>query len=40
VPILDFTGSARINFADRANLRIDAGLHGLLYYGMAAGAVF
>ena len=40
LPIVDLTASARINFAERANLRIDAGIHDMLYVGGALGGVF
>lgn len=40
VPILDLTASARVNFDDKANVRLDLGLHDMLYIGGAAGAVF
>jgi hypothetical protein len=40
LPIVDLTASARINFAEHANLRIDAGIHDMLYVGSAVGVVF
>ena len=41
IPMLDLTFSLKLNFADRANLRIDGGLHDLIpYYGIAAGGVY
>lgn len=40
LPIVDLTGSFRVNFADRANVRLDAGIHDMFYLGMAAGGVF
>ncbi len=40
LPILDINAGMRFHFADRANLRIEAGLHNMLYVGAAAGVVF
>jgi hypothetical protein len=40
LPVVDLTASARFHFADQANLRIDVGLHNMLYVGTAFGAVF
>ena len=40
LPIVDLTASFRVNFADRANLRIDGGIHDMFYLGAAAGGVF
>lgn len=40
LPILDLSGSFRVNFADRANVRMDFGLHDMFYLGAAAGGVF
>ena len=40
LPIIDLTASTRLNFADRATIRFDFGLHDLIYYGFAAGGVF
>jgi hypothetical protein len=40
LPIVDLTASARLNFADRANVRLDLGLHDVLYVGTAVGGVF
>jgi hypothetical protein len=40
VPMVDINASARFNFTERAHLRIEGGLHDLLYAGMAVGAVF
>lgn len=40
LPILDLSGSFRVNFADRANIRLDYGIHDLFYLGAAAGGVF
>jgi|GEM_PF-1133622 hypothetical protein len=40
LPILDLTVSTRVNFADRANARIDIGLHNMFYVGGAVGGVF
>ena len=40
VPMIDLSASLKINFARRANIRIDGGLHPLPYYGFAAGGQF
>ncbi len=40
LPMVDITGSARINFGGRGTLRIDGGIHTLLYWGIAGGVVF
>ncbi|MEC7949463.1 MAG: hypothetical protein VX265_17985 [Myxococcota bacterium] len=40
LPIVDLTASARVNFAERANLRLDMGIHDMLYIGGAVGGVF
>ena len=40
LPVVDVTVSTRFHFGDQANLRIDAGLHNMLYVGTAFGAVF
>jgi hypothetical protein len=40
IPVLDLSGSFRLNFADRANVRLDFGLHDMFYIGTAAGGVF
>jgi hypothetical protein len=40
LPIVDLTASARINFAERATLRLDMGIHDMLYVGGAVGGVF
>lgn len=40
LPIVDLTASARVNFAERATLRLDVGLHDMLYVGGAVGGVF
>jgi hypothetical protein len=40
IPVLDIGASARVNFAERANLRLDVGLHDMFYAGGAVGAVF
>ncbi len=40
LPMLDVTVSAKVNFANRAHIRLDGGIHDLLYFGVAAGAVF
>jgi len=38
LPILDFSLGFRLHIHDRANVRIDFGIHDLPYVGMAAGA--
>ena len=40
LPVVDVTVSTRFHFGDQANLRIDMGLHNMLYVGTAFGAVF
>ena len=40
VPIVDVSASSRFHFGDQANLRVDIGLHNMLYVGTAFGAVF
>lgn len=40
LPIVDLTGSARVNFADKANVRVDFGVHDMFYVGGAMGGVF
>jgi len=40
VPMVDISTSARFHFGDQANLRVDLGLHNMLYVGTAFGAVF
>ena len=40
VPILDINAGIKFHFNDRANLRIEGGLHNLLYVGGALGVVF
>jgi len=40
LPILDINAGMRLHFADRANLRIEAGFHNMFYVGTAAGVVF
>ena len=40
LPVVDVTASTRFHFGDQANLRIDVGLHNMLYVGTAFGAVF
>jgi hypothetical protein len=38
--MVDISTSARFHFGDQANLRVDLGLHNMLYVGTAFGAVF
>jgi hypothetical protein len=40
LPMLDITLSAKVNFAERAHIRIDGGLHDMIYYGISTGASF
>ena len=40
LPMIDVSLSARVNFADRAHIRFDGGLHNLFYYGVALGGIF
>lgn len=40
LPMIDITFSPKINFANRAHIRFDAGFHDLLYYGAAVGGIF
>ena len=40
LPVVDMTVSSRFHFGDQANLRIDLGLHNMLYIGTAFGAVY
>ena len=40
LPVVDLSASVKINFADRAHLRLEAGLHDMLFVGTAVGAVF
>lgn len=40
LPMVDISMGLELNFADRATIRIDGGLHNLLYYGTAIGGIF
>lgn len=40
LPMVDINIGARFNFSDRANLRVELGLHDLIYFGLASGVVF
>ena len=40
VPIVDISAAVRFNFGDQANLRIEGGLHDMIYGGVAMGVVF
>ena len=40
LPVVDISASTRFHFGDQANLRLDVGLHNMLYVGTAFGAVF
>ena len=38
--MIDLSLGFRVNFADRANIRIEGGLHDMIYFGNAIGGVF
>jgi hypothetical protein len=38
-PMVDMNASLRLNFGDRVVLRLEGGLHSMLYYGTALGVV-
>lgn len=40
LPMVDISAGVRFNFGDSANLRIEGGLHDLIYGGVAMGVVF
>ncbi len=40
LPVLDITAAVRFTISDVANIRLEGGLHDLLYFGAAAGIVF
>lgn len=40
LPMVDISAGFRFNLGDQANIRIEGGLHDLLYVGMAGGIVF
>lgn len=40
LPIVDVNAGLAFNFGDRATLRIEGGLHTLLYYGLSLGVIF
>lgn len=40
LPLLDLSASARVNFADHFHIRVDGGLHDVLFLGSALGVVF
>lgn len=40
LPVLDLQASVKVNFGDRAHIRLEGGLHNLLYMGTAVGASF
>lgn len=40
LPMVDITAGVRFNFGDSANLRIEGGLHDMLYVGTAFGVSF
>lgn len=39
-PMLDLNASLRLNFADRAVLRLEGGLHSMFYWGASLGVMF
>ena len=40
MPMVDLTLGVKVNFSDRANLRIEGGLHDFLYYGISFGSSY
>ena len=40
LPMVDLQASARVNFANHFHIRIDGGIHDVLFLGTALGAVF
>ena len=40
LPIVDVLAALRMNFGDRASVRLEGGLHTIVFYGMSAGVVF
>ena len=40
LPMIDLSLGFRVNFADRANIRIEGGIHDMIYFGSAIGGVF
>ena len=40
LPVIDLTASFRVNFASRASMRLDFGIHDMLYVGGTVGGVF
>jgi len=40
LPVVDMSASLKINFADRAHIRLEGGLHDMLFVGTSVGAVF
>lgn len=40
LPMVDLSASARVNFADHFHIRIDGGLHDVLFVGSSLGVVF
>ncbi|MFT4626653.1 MAG: hypothetical protein ACI8PZ_005330 [Myxococcota bacterium] len=40
VPIVDATGALRLTLGERASIRLEGGLHTVLFYGISAGVVF
>ena len=40
LPVLDLQASVKVNFGERAHVRLEGGLHNLLYVGGAVGASF
>lgn len=40
LPMVDLTAGFRFNLGDQANIRVEGGLHDLLYMGVAGGIVF
>jgi hypothetical protein len=40
LPMIDLSVSGKIDYKDLAHLRVDVGVHDLLFFGLAAGATF
>jgi len=40
LPILDISLGLDVNFANRAHIRFEGGLHDMIYYGISAGGTF
>ena len=40
LPMLDITLGLQLNFADRAHIRVEGGIHDMFFYGIAGGGSF